>query len=80
MQKNIRAEKIFTGTEWLYNHEIIIEDGIIKALEPIEGSLFVKHDTETFLAPAFIDFQVYAIKASILQGANAQRKEWKKKK
>ncbi|HYO21975.1 MAG TPA: N-acetylglucosamine-6-phosphate deacetylase [Flavisolibacter sp.] len=65
MQKVVQAEKIFTGTDWLYNHEIIINDGIIQALVP-SGNVFVKEDADTFLAPAFVDFQVYGAAGKLL--------------
>lgn len=66
MQRTISAEKIFTGTEWLYNQQITIRDGFIHSIEPIEGTVFVKNDTETFLAPAFVDFQVYGAAGKLL--------------
>ena len=59
MRKTLRAEKIFTGTEWLYNQEIVVADGIIEAINPSTEHPFVSGDTETFWAPAFVDFQVY---------------------
>jgi N-acetylglucosamine-6-phosphate deacetylase len=59
MQKTIRAEKLFTGEDWLYNHDIVIEDGIIQSLFPGTGTPFVTNNVETFLVPAFVDFQVY---------------------
>lgn len=65
MQRVVKAEKIFTGTDWLYNHEIRMEDGQIKAIEPT-GNVFVKEDTDQFLAPAFIDFQVYGAAGKLL--------------
>lgn len=65
MQRTIKADKIFTGTEWLYNHEIITGDGIIKSLEPSTGG-FIKEDAESFLTPAFIDFQVYGAAKKLL--------------
>lgn len=55
----IQAEKLFTGTDWLYNHEIRIEAGIIQSVASNLNSGFVNSDSETFLAPAFVDFQVY---------------------
>ena len=59
MQQTIRAEKLFTGDGWLYNHDIVIENSTIQSLSPGTGTSFVTNDTETFLAPAFVDFQVY---------------------
>lgn len=65
MQRTVSAEKIFTGTDWLYNHDIIIEDGIIKDIAP-NGNVFVKEDADNFIAPAFIDFQVYGAAGKLL--------------
>jgi N-acetylglucosamine-6-phosphate deacetylase len=51
--------KLFTGNDWLYNQDIVIEDGIIQAVTASTGNGFVTNDVETFMAPAFVDFQVY---------------------
>lgn len=59
MQKMLDGEKIFTGTEWLYNHRIVIKDGTVQSIEPIPDAPPVNNNPETFLAPAFVDFQVY---------------------
>jgi N-acetylglucosamine-6-phosphate deacetylase len=59
MQTKLCAEKLFTGNEWLYNHEILIEEGIIKSVTPSTEHTLVTDDTDSFIAPAFIDFQVY---------------------
>lgn len=66
MQKTIRAEKIFTGTGWLYNHVITTEDGYIKSIEPSTENVFIKEGADRFLAPAFIDFQVYGAAGKLL--------------
>jgi N-acetylglucosamine-6-phosphate deacetylase len=53
----IYAKKIFTGKEWLYNHCIHINNGIIAQLEPFEIA-----DNSTIypiIVPAFIDAQIY---------------------
>jgi len=65
MQRIVSAEKIFSGTDWLYNQDIIIEDGIIKDITP-NGNVFVKEDADHFIAPAFIDFQVYGAAGKLL--------------
>jgi N-acetylglucosamine-6-phosphate deacetylase len=65
MQRTVSAEKIFTGTDWIYNHDIIIEDGVIKEMMP-SGNVFVKEDADHFIAPAFIDFQVYGAAGKLL--------------
>lgn len=59
MQKTLRAEKLFTGTEWLYNKEIVVEDGIVQSIRSSTEHPFVNEGSEQFLAPAFVDFQVY---------------------
>jgi N-acetylglucosamine-6-phosphate deacetylase len=59
MQRTIRAAKLFTGNDWLYNQDIVIEDGIIQAVTASTENGFVTTDVETFMAPAFVDFQVY---------------------
>lgn len=59
MQKTIQAEKLFTGTEWLYNQLIVVENGLVQSLQPANGLPFVTDQAATFLAPAFVDFQVY---------------------
>jgi len=66
MQQTIAAEKIFTGTGWLYNYDVTIKDGIIQSLEPSTENVFIKEDADTFLAPAFIDFQVYGAAGKLL--------------
>jgi N-acetylglucosamine-6-phosphate deacetylase len=66
MHQKLCVEKIFTGTEWLYNQEIIIEEGMIKSLTPSAEHVLITGDTETFIAPAFIDFQVYGAAQKLL--------------
>ena len=65
MQRIVQAEKIFTGTDWLYNHDIAIEDGIIQSIEPSRKG-FIREDADSFIAPAFIDFQVYGAAGKLL--------------
>jgi N-acetylglucosamine-6-phosphate deacetylase len=38
---------------------ITIENGLVQSLQPANGKPFVIRDAQTFLAPAFVDFQVY---------------------
>lgn len=59
MQQKLCVEKLFTGSEWFYNQDIVVEDGIIKSVAPSAAHTLITDDTETFTAPAFIDFQVY---------------------
>jgi N-acetylglucosamine-6-phosphate deacetylase len=57
----ISADKIFTGESWLKDHHIIIENGTITSLEntPAVPTLETIHFKDCFIAPAFIDIQIY---------------------
>ncbi|HEV7332559.1 MAG TPA: N-acetylglucosamine-6-phosphate deacetylase [Flavisolibacter sp.] len=66
MQTILRAEKLFTGEDWLYNQQIVIEDGIIRSVTPDPETPFVSNNAPSFLAPAFIDFQVYGAAQKLL--------------
>jgi N-acetylglucosamine-6-phosphate deacetylase len=58
MMKIISANKIFTGHNWLYQHEIHVENDRIVAIQPVEPNTEVQYK-EGFLCPGFIDLQVY---------------------
>lgn len=66
MQRIISTEKLFTGTEWLYNHDIVLEGGFIKEMAPSTKNILINRDAETFIIPAFIDFQVYGAAGKLL--------------
>jgi len=56
------ANRIFTGDEWLHGHAVITEEGIIKNVLPvtdIPAGIEPAYFTESMLAPAFIDLQIY---------------------
>jgi N-acetylglucosamine-6-phosphate deacetylase len=53
----ISADKIFTGTEWLSNHAVVIENNRIKEIIPATEN--AQHFANAFIAPAFIDLQIY---------------------
>ncbi len=54
------ADKIFTGKEWLQNQAVVVEDNRIKAIIPsAEAKETVTHFANAFIAPAFIDLQIY---------------------
>jgi N-acetylglucosamine-6-phosphate deacetylase len=57
----ISADKVFTGESWLSDHYISIENGIIKSVEnaSADSTLEIKHFKDCFIAPAFIDIQIY---------------------
>ncbi len=61
-----KAEKLFTGTAWLYDHSAIVSEGRITAIVPsdttIDGDVIECH----LLAPAFIDIQIYGAHGKLL--------------
>jgi len=56
------ADLIFTGNEWLNNHAVIVEEGIIKTVlqaKDIPPGIEPVYFDQSILAPAFIDLQIY---------------------
>ena len=54
------AEKIFTGNRWLEKHVIVVEDNRIKEITPASSANKpIQHFANAFIAPAFIDLQIY---------------------
>jgi N-acetylglucosamine-6-phosphate deacetylase len=53
----ISAPRIFTGNEWLTNHALVIENNRIK--EIVSATPATPQFTNAFIAPAFIDLQIY---------------------
>jgi len=63
------ANIIFTGEQWLMNHCILAENGIIQSIVPnedIPSEAIITSYISGFLAPAFIDIQIYGAKGSLL--------------
>ncbi|MCW3110774.1 MAG: N-acetylglucosamine-6-phosphate deacetylase [Segetibacter sp.] len=65
------ADRIFTGEEWLTDHAIIIENGRIQSVVPREevpeaSNVNVSIYANGFLAPCFIDIQIYGAHGSLL--------------
>jgi N-acetylglucosamine-6-phosphate deacetylase len=63
------ADKVFTGEEWILNHAIITEDDTIQEIVPKEsipsGANIINY-TSGFLAPCFIDIQIYGAHGALL--------------
>jgi len=63
------ADHIFTGENWLHNHAVIVEGNSIKEVIPV-SSLSSSHRVEQFdgcfIAPAFIDLQIYGAYGKLL--------------
>lgn len=63
------ADKIFTATDWLTHHAVVVQQGIIQEVIPIS---MLPEDMEqvnfgaNFLAPAFIDMQIYGAGGKLL--------------
>lgn len=63
------ASRIFTGDNWLPDHAIIIKNGIIELILPVVSLPpdVIKRDFRNcFIAPAFIDIQIYGAGEKLL--------------
>jgi N-acetylglucosamine-6-phosphate deacetylase len=60
-QKTYTADRIFTGTQWLTNHAVVINNDsirdIVSASDVQQGH--AEHLGNVIIAPAFIDLQIY---------------------
>lgn len=62
MRTACTAPRVFTGEEWLENRAVVCEGETIEAIVPLAGfpsDIQLTHFDQGFLAPAFIDVQVY---------------------
>ena len=69
MRKIYLPRQIFTGEEWLSDKAIITEDGIITdivSVTDVEASTNVFPLTDSLLAPAYIDLQIYGANNKLL--------------
>jgi N-acetylglucosamine-6-phosphate deacetylase len=66
MTKAISAGKIFTGEKWLKDKAILIKDEEIVDKNSIPANLAVRSYDNGFVAPAFIDLQIYGAKGFLL--------------
>ena len=62
------ADRIFTGESWLTNHAIVVDEETIGEVSPIHqtGSSNVRKFAGSFIAPAFIDLQIYGAHKKLL--------------
>lgn len=64
------AEKIFTGQQWLQQHALIVKDGLVAAIIPAaeinKEQVDIREWKHAFLAPAFIDIQIYGAAEKLL--------------
>lgn len=62
-------DTIFTGNEWLVNHAIIVQDGEVQSIvsaASVSDKYPVTQLPGVFLAPAFIDIQIYGAYGKLL--------------
>ncbi len=66
MRKAYAASKVFTGDEWLEDHLVICSDGKIISVEKNNGQEKDAESFEGFIAPAFIDLQIYGASGRLI--------------
>ncbi|HEU4469516.1 MAG TPA: N-acetylglucosamine-6-phosphate deacetylase [Flavisolibacter sp.] len=67
MQKILRAGRIFTGEEWLHDHEILIENGRVATVRPSGAGEKEALDLgNSLIVPSFVDVQVYGAGGRLL--------------
>lgn len=68
-RKIFTADRIFTGENWLTRHAIVVEEGRVASLIPLSslaGNEPVQQFDQCFIAPAFIDLQIYGAYGKLL--------------
>lgn len=64
------ADKIFTGDRWVKGKALLVQDGVIEKVVPVadvyKEADEVKHWDGAFMAPAFIDIQIYGAHEKLL--------------
>lgn len=63
------APRIFTGEEWLSNHAVKVENGVISSLvslSQLSSSEQIDSFTDCIITPAFIDLQIYGAYGKLL--------------
>lgn len=63
-----KADRIFTGNGWLHDHAIITNNGTIHDLVPVSSLTenVAESFSNCFIAPAFIDLQIYGAYEKLL--------------
>jgi len=62
-------EHIFTGDEWLQDHAVIVQDGFVQSVisaSALADEYHIHPLPNVFLAPAFIDIQIYGAQGKLL--------------
>jgi N-acetylglucosamine-6-phosphate deacetylase len=69
MSQAFIADRIFTGENWLEGHAVITENDLIREVVPVSSlpsSRQVVQFDNCFIAPAFIDLQIYGAAGKLL--------------
>ena len=66
MKQIIAANKIFTGTEWLINHALVIQDNMVESILPTVALKETASKQVSLIIPAFIDLQIYGAGGKLL--------------
>ncbi len=62
----LKAPRIFTGESWLEHHAIEVKNNIIQDIRPYDPAENDPRYNHCFVAPAFIDVQLYGAKGKLL--------------
>ncbi|WP_026750728.1 N-acetylglucosamine-6-phosphate deacetylase [Sediminibacterium sp. C3] len=66
MKRIVAAEKLFTGTDWLMNHAMILEQDQVQSIVPIVSLNEKPQQVYPFIIPALIDLQIYGAGGQLL--------------
>ncbi|WP_439504758.1 N-acetylglucosamine-6-phosphate deacetylase [Sediminibacterium sp.] len=66
MKQIIAADELFTGTDWLLNHALVLNYGIIESIQPIVSLKETATQQVPILIPALIDLQIYGAGGQLL--------------
>ncbi len=69
MVKAVIADRIFTGQSWLNEHAVIVDENKIVDIllqKDLPADISIDRFQKTFLAPAFIDLQIYGASGKLL--------------
>jgi len=66
MKRIVAAEKLFTGTDWLMNHAMVLEENTLQSFVPIVSLSEKPEQVYPYIIPALIDLQIYGAGGQLL--------------
>lgn len=66
MKQIVAAEKLFTGSDWLLNHAMVVEENHIHSIVPIMSLNKKPAYQYSYVIPALIDLQIYGAGGQLL--------------